>query len=262
MSYAIRAEGLVKRYGDTVALDGVDLELRVGEVRALLGPNGAGKTTAVRILATLEQPDAGGATIGGHDLVRDRARVRELIGPPLPGAGGLDALDRLPGRPRVLLLDEPDAGLDPRARDALRDVVRRLAADGSSVLLTTQHPEEADGLADRVTVLDRGRVVAEGRPDELRHRIGEPRLWVRPTLPGDGAAVARILTELAGTAPRRDRHRVLFSVPASDPMLLSALVRRLERAGIGTEDVGLRRPGLDEVLLALTERAGACPADH
>ncbi|MEU9860132.1 AAA family ATPase [Streptomyces sp. NPDC047971] len=256
MSYTIRAEGLVKSYGDTVALDGVDLELRVGEVRALIGPNGAGKTTAMRILAALEHPDAGTATVGGHDLVRDRARVRELIGPLLPGVDGVGALGRLLGGPPVLLLDEPDAGLDPRAREALWDVVRRLAREGSSVLFTTRYPDEADGLADRVTVLDRGRTVAEGRPDELRRLIGEPRLCVRPTLPGDGEAVERILTELSCASPRHDPHSGLFSVPASDPMLLSALVRRLERAGIGTEDTGMRRPGLGEVLLALTGRGG------
>ncbi|MFG2640666.1 ATP-binding cassette domain-containing protein [Streptomyces sp. NPDC048370] len=329
MSYAVRAEGLVKRYGTTVALDGVGLTVRPGEVVALLGPNGAGKTTALRVLATLARPDAGRATVCGHDVVRERARVRELIGAtgwPAGGGfgeglygGGLEGLDgleglrgeglygepswggpdeaarggggreararagdllerfeltgavgrpvgtlsdgvrrglelvaRLLGGPRVLLLDEPDRGLDPRARRTVRDVVRQLAAEGKAVLFTTQHPGEADGLADRVTLLDDGRVVAEGRPEELKRRIGEPSLRVRPSLAGDGDAVGRILTELTGTGPSRDRHTGLLSVPASDPMLLSALVRRLERAGIGTEDLGLCRPGLEDVVATLT----------
>ncbi|MEU9996245.1 AAA family ATPase [Streptomyces sp. NPDC050848] len=313
MSYAVRAEGLVKRYGATVALDGVGLAVRPGEVVALLGPNAAGKTTALRVLATLARPDAGRATVCGHDVVRERARVRELIGatgwPAGGGSGegleeslgepswggpdeaarggggreararagdllerfeltgavgrpvgtlsdgvrrGLDLVARLLGGPRVLLLDEPDRGLDPRARRTVRDVVRQLAAEGTAVLFTTQHPGEADGLADRVTLLDGGRVVAEGRPEELKRRIGEPSLRVRPSLAGDGDAVGRILTELTGTAPSRDRHTGLLSVPAADPMLLSALVRRLERAGIGTEDLGLSQPGLDDVVATLT----------
>ncbi|MGW2015071.1 ATP-binding cassette domain-containing protein [Streptomyces sp. NPDC001927] len=249
MSYAVRAEGLVKRYGDTVALDGFDLAVRPGEVVALLGPQGAGRTTALRVLAALDRPDAGRATVCGHDVVREGARVRELIWGMEWPAGGREAGDLL-GSPRVLLLDEPDAAL-------LWNVVGHRAAEGTAVLFTTRHPAEADGLADRVTVLDGGRVVAEGPPEELKRRLGDPSLRVRPSLAGDGDAVQRILTELTGAVPSHDRHTGLFSAPATDPMLLSALVRRLERAGVGTEEVGLRRPDLEEVVTALTAGAGS-----
>ncbi|MFF5938036.1 ABC transporter ATP-binding protein [Streptomyces sp. NPDC012508] len=286
MTHAIRAEGLVKRYGGAAALDGVGLEVGAGEVVGLLGPNGAGKSTVVRILSALDRPDAGRVTVCGHDVVREGERVRELLaaaeGPPgaWPGrllarfgltaaAGrpvaalsdgerrGLDLVARLSDGPRVLILDEPDRGLDVRARRALRDAVRRLAAEGTAVLLTTEHPDEADGLADRVALLDRGRVVAEGRPDEVTRRTGEASLRVRPSLAGDGDAVSRILTELTGARPSHDRDTGTLSVPAADPMLLSALVRRLERAGIGTETLGLHQPTLEDAVGALTYRPTA-----
>lgn len=249
--HAIRAEGLIKRYGGTTALDGVDLEVPAGQAVGILGPAGAGKTTMVRILATLVRPDGGRAEVGGHDVVREAARVRELVGRPvpvdedLPGmehlvlAGRLlglpgeqararaaellerltltEAADRplatlpgglrrrldlaagLVGRPRVLLLDEPTSGLDPRTRDALWRVVGELVSDGTTLLLTTRDLEEAGRLADRVTVIDGGRVAAEGRPGELKRRVGGQVLHVRPTLWADLDAVAGILGELTGT---------------------------------------------------------------
>ncbi|MGW0909140.1 ATP-binding cassette domain-containing protein [Streptomyces sp. NPDC002853] len=307
MSYAIKAEGLVKRYGDFVALDGVDLEVPAGKVIGVLGPNGAGKTTTVRILSTLLRPDAGHATVGGHDVVRDQVRVRGLIGltgqyasvdEELSGAENLVLLGRLldlsrrdararavelleqfelteaaqrpistfsggmrrrldlaaslVGRPEVLYLDEPTTGLDPHARTEVWSVVRRLVADGATVLLTTQYLEEADQLADSITVFDRGRVVAEGRPDELKRRVGGQTLQVRPTVAGDLDIVAGILAELTGTAPQRDAGNGSLTVPVDDPMLISALVRRLDGAGISADELGLRLPSLDEVFLALT----------
>ncbi|MFF5209272.1 ATP-binding cassette domain-containing protein [Streptosporangium sp. NPDC000396] len=312
MSYAIRAEGLVKRYGDMVALNGVDLEVPAGKVVGVLGPNGAGKTTTVRILATLLRPDGGRATVGGHDVVRDPVRVRGLIGitgqyasvdetlsgtenlvllgrlldlskrdakaraaellerfeltdaatrPISTFSGGmrrrLDLAASLVGRPQVLYLDEPTTGLDPHTRNEMWEVVRRLVADGSTVLLTTQYLEEADQLADRITVIDHGRVVAEGRPGELKRRVGGQILHVRPTLPADLDEVGRILFELTGLTPARDVNTGLLTVPAADPMLVSALVRRLDGAGIAADELGLRLPSLDEVFLALTGRPAA-----
>ncbi|MFC9245125.1 ATP-binding cassette domain-containing protein [Streptomyces sp. NPDC057136] len=310
MSYAIRAEGLVKRYGDMVALDGVDLEVPAGKVIGVLGPNGAGKTTTVRILATLLRPDAGHASVGGYDVVKEQVRVRGLIGltgqyasvdedlsgtenlvllgrlldmsrrdararatelleqfeltdaahrPISTFSGGmrrrLDLAASLVGRPQVLYLDEPTTGLDPHARQEVWGVVRRLVADGATVLLTTQYLEEADQLADGITVFDHGRVVAEGRPDELKRRIGGQTLQVRPTVPADLDEVGRILAELTGSAPVREVNTGLLTVPVDDPMLISALVRRLDGAGISADELGLRLPSLDEVFLALTGRS-------
>ncbi|MFD3841630.1 ATP-binding cassette domain-containing protein [Streptomyces sp. NPDC058642] len=310
MSYAIRAEGLVKKYGDFTALDGVDLEVPAGKVVGVLGPNGAGKTTTVRILATLLRPDAGHATIGGHDIAKDPVRVRQLIGltgqyasvdETLSGAenlvligrllglsrrdartraaellekfslteaakrpiatfsGGmrrrLDLAASLVGRPRILFLDEPTTGLDPHARQEVWDVVKGLVADGSTVLLTTQYLEEADQLADSITVFDKGRKVAEGRPGDLKRRVGGQILQVRPTVPADVPQVAAILAELSGHAAAEESG--VLTVPADEPLLVSAVARRLDGAGIPADELGLRLPSLDEVFLALTGHAPA-----
>src|SRR5687767_11996284 len=278
MSLAIRAEGLVKHYGETKALDGVDLEVPEGKVVGVLGPNGAGKTTAVRVLATLLRPDAGHATVGGHDVVKNPRAVRSLIGltgqyasvdEDLSGtenlvllarlldfsrtgarakaaelleqfeltdaagraaktySGGmrrrLDLAASLVGNPSVLYLDEPTTGLDPHARNEVWAVVRKLVANGVTVLLTTQYLEEADQLADTITVFDHGRVVAEGRPDELKRRVGGQTLQVRPTSARDLDVVQRILGDLTGTRPTRDDDTGLLMAPVSDPVLLSTL---------------------------------------
>ncbi len=195
-----------------------------------------------------------------------RARARELLErfelteaaerPISTFSGGmrrrLDLAASLVGRPQVLYLDEPTTGLDPHARQEVWEVVRRLVADGVTVLLTTQYLEEADQLADSITVFDHGRVVAEGRPDELKRRVGGQTLQVRPTLLTDGDEVRRILGELTGFAPSHDRNTGLLTAPADDPMLISALVRRLDGAGITADELGMRLPSLDEVFLALT----------
>ncbi|MDX3660230.1 ATP-binding cassette domain-containing protein [Streptomyces sp. ID05-26A] len=307
MALAIRAEGLVKHYGETKALDGVDLEVPEGKVVGVLGPNGAGKTTAVRVLATLLRPDAGHATVHGHDVLKDPRAVRSLIGltgqyasvdEDLSGtenlvllarlldfsragarakaaelleqfeltdaagraaktySGGmrrrLDLAASLVGNPSVLYLDEPTTGLDPHARNEVWAVVRKLVANGVTVLLTTQYLEEADQLADSITVFDHGRVVAEGRPDELKRRVGGQTLQVRPTSMRDLDVVYRILGDLTGARPTRDDDTGLLTAPVNDPVLLSTLVRKLDEAGITADELALRLPSLDEVFLALT----------
>jgi oleandomycin transport system ATP-binding protein len=307
MDHAIWAEGLVKRFGETTALAGVDLAVRTGTVLGLLGPNGAGKTTAVRILATLLQPDAGRATVGGHDVVGDAHRVRQLIGltgqyasvdEGLTGTENLlligrllgmprgkakqrardllarfelvDAADRaaktysggmrrrldlaasLVGRPRLLYLDEPTSGLDPRSRQELWDLVRGLVADGVTVLLTTQYLEEADELADEIAVIDHGRVIATGAPEELKAKTGAQSLAVRPADQADLPTVVALVGELAEVAPEVDGH--LVTVPVVDPALLPAAVRRLDDAGIVISELALRSSSLNEVFLSLTGR--------
>ncbi|RCV51207.1 ATP-binding cassette domain-containing protein, partial [Marinitenerispora sediminis] len=316
MTLAIQAEGLVKRFGATTALAGVDLAVPPGGILGLLGPNGAGKTTTVRILATLLRPDAGRVAVAGIDALADPVAARAAIGLTgqyasvdegltgaenlvligrlleLPGpaarrraaelldrfdlteagdrpvrtySGGMrrrvDLAASLVGRPRVLFLDEPTTGLDPRSRGQVWDIVRSLADEGTSVLLTTQYLEEADRLADRITVIDRGRVVAEGRADELKRRTGVQTLHVRLTEPADAPRVARILAELTGAAPAADAEAGLLTAPVDDPVLLSALVRRLDEAAITADELALRLPSLDEVFLAITgTAAGAAPS--
>jgi oleandomycin transport system ATP-binding protein len=164
----------------------------------------------------------------------------------------LDLAASLVGRPAVLYLDEPTTGLDPTSRNDVWSMVRNLVADGVTVLLTTQYMDEADQLAGRITVIDKGTVVAEGRPDELKRRTGGQTLQVRPTLAGDLDAVARVLTDLTGHAPARDDATGLLTTPVEDPVLIAAVVRKLDEAGITADELALRLPSLDEVFLSLT----------
>ncbi|WP_410600315.1 ATP-binding cassette domain-containing protein [Amycolatopsis sp. lyj-90] len=305
--FAIHAEGLVKRFGETTALDGVDLAVRTGTVLGVLGPNGAGKTTTVRILSTLVTPDEGHATVAGYDIQKDAHQVRQLIGltgqyasvdESLTGvenllligrllgfsrraakarahellerfslteagdraakgySGGmrrrLDLAASLVGDARLLFLDEPTTGLDPRSRLELWEVVRGLVADGVTVLLTTQYLEEADALADEIVVVDHGKVIAKGTPDELKASTGAQRLTVRGTQAADLEKVVRLVGEIAGVTP--DVSGQVVSVPVTDPAALPGAVRRLEEAGIVIGELSLRSSSLDEVFLSLTGR--------
>ena len=305
MDLAIRAEGLVKHFGETKALDGIDLEVRTGSVLGLLGPNGAGKTTAVRVLSTLISPDAGQATVGGYDVIRDAHQVRQLIGLTGQYAGvdemltgtenllligrllgipkeaakaraaelltdfGLDdAADRaaktysggmrrrldlaasIVGRPRMLYLDEPTTGLDPRARLQLWGLIRTMVASGVTVLLTTQYLEEADELADDIVVIDHGRVIATGTPDELKAKTGAQCLNVRPAEASDVSTAVSVVGELTHSTP--DVEGGLVTAPVVDPAVLPAVVRRLDDAGIVITELSLRSASLNEVFLSLT----------
>jgi len=309
MESVIQVEGLVKKFGGTAALAGVDLVARRGAVLGLLGPNGSGKTTTVRVLSTLLRPDAGRASVLGHDVVAQPAAVRRQIGltgqyaavdEALSGtdnlvlvarlldlprrtararaaelverfglteaatrrvrtySGGmrrrLDLAASLIGRPQVLFLDEPTTGLDPRHRNEVWDSVRALAADGVTVLLTTQYLEEADQLADDLVVLDRGRVIAAGTPATLKAEVGGQRLHVRPMHRADLPLVTELMAELApGLEPTVDPGGELI-VLAVDSGLLHRAGARLDEAGITVAELGLRLPSLDDVFLTLTGR--------
>jgi daunorubicin resistance ABC transporter ATP-binding subunit len=307
MTDAIVVEGLVKRFGATTALDGVDLTVAEGSVLGLLGPNGAGKTTVVRILTTLLLADAGRAEVVGLDVVRNSDAVRASIGltgqyaavdeyltgfenlemvgrlyhlpkaearsragellerfdlsgaadrPAKTYSGGmrrrLDLAASMVGRPRVLYLDEPTTGLDPRGRGDLWRVVRGLVGDGVTVLLTTQYMEEADQLANDVVVIDHGRVVATGTPDQLKTQVGGQVLHVSPVRDADIATVVRVVTDLSGAAP--DAVNGSVSATVGDPGLPPAILQRLTDAGVPVAELSLRKPSLDEAFFALTGR--------
>ncbi|SNT26765.1 oleandomycin transport system ATP-binding protein [Asanoa hainanensis] len=306
MSLAFQAEGLVKRFGKTTALAGIDLAAEQGSVLGVLGPNGAGKTTAVRILATLLRPDSGRATVGGHDVVKDAGAVRRLIGltgqyasvdedltgtqnlvligelldlrrrdakvraaelldwfdlteaanrPAKTYSGGmrrrLDLAASLVGRPAVIYLDEPTTGLDPAKREDMWGVVRSLVGDGSTVLLTTQYLDEADALADEISVIDHGKVIAHGTPAQLKQIAGGQTILVRPTDPARLAEVSGILAAVAQREPESPGRGVL-TVPIDDDRAFPTVVRRIEEAGIGVMELSLRLPSLDEVFFTLT----------
>jgi ABC-2 type transport system ATP-binding protein len=165
----------------------------------------------------------------------------------------LDLGASLVGRPQLLLLDEPTAGLDPRSRIELWEAIRNLVAGGTDVLLTTQYLEEADQLARDVVIIDRGRVIAAGTPDQLKDRAGRDVIEVRPRAAGDLPAVEDILSSVATETPRCDLDTSRVSVAADGGAdQLTVVVRLLDERGIAVDDVGLRRPSLDEVFLTLT----------
>jgi ABC-2 type transport system ATP-binding protein len=311
MTPTIEAVGLSKRFGKTVALDGLDLVAEPGQVLAVLGPNGAGKTTFVRTVATLLRPDAGELRVVGRDVRREPAAVRRSIGlagqsaavePAMTGrenlemvarlfgqdarsarvnsarvleqlgladaagrlartySGGmrrkLDLAASLVGAPRLLLLDEPTTGLDPRSRIELWDAIRDLVEQGTDVLLTTQYLDEADHLASRIVIIDHGRVVAAGTPQELKQRAGrnviEVHVRERADLPRVAAALAAV--DHGEAQVEEATRRVSIGVEAGTDRLRDAL-RSLDAAGAVVDDVSLRPPTLDEVFLALTGQA-------
>jgi ABC-2 type transport system ATP-binding protein len=308
---AILAEGLHKRFGETRALDGLDLTVERGTVLGLLGPNGAGKTTAVRILSTLLLPDSGRAEVVGLDVVADAHRLRSQIGLTgqyaaideyLTGRENLEMFGRLYHLPRarararadellerfgltgaasrvaktysggmrrrldlaaslivsppVLFLDEPTTGLDPRSRLGMWELIAELVAQGTTLLLTTQYLEEADHLANRIAVIDAGRVIAEGTSDELKRRVGGERLEITVARGVNVDEALRLLGRHADGDPRLDSDSRRLTAPADHgARRLADVVREFDAAGIELEDVGVRRPTLDDVFLALTGHA-------
>jgi len=312
---AVRVEGVTKRFGATVALAGVDLQVPEGAVFGLLGPNGAGKTTLVRILATLLTPEEGRAEVLGHDVVGEPAAVRELLGltgqfaavdeiltgrenlemfgrlfklsrdearrraaellerfdladaadrPARTYSGGmrrrLDLASSLLTRPRILFLDEPTTGLDPRSRNQIWAIVRELRREGTTLLLTTQYLEEADQLADRIAVIDHGKVIAEGTGSELKDRVGGQILELELSSAAQRDEAQRVLAGVGCGEPEPDERpdRLTLPAPRDGLELIEEAAAELRRAGIGVSDLGLRRPTLDDVFLQLT---GAPPSE-
>ncbi|HVF79904.1 MAG TPA: ATP-binding cassette domain-containing protein [Solirubrobacteraceae bacterium] len=304
---AIEASGLVKSFGETRAVDGVDLAVRSGTIYGVLGPNGAGKTTTIRMLATLLRPDAGSARVLGHDIVREAEAVRALVSltgqlasvdEDLSGQENLVLLGLLLGlkrraakaraaellaafalseaagklvkhysggmrrrldiaasivvTPQVMFLDEPTTGLDPRSRNQVWDIIRTLVAEGTTILLCTQYLEEADQLADRIAVIDRGTVIAEGTPGELKASVGSGALHVRLLDPEQRAETAQILERVLGTAVNLEPDPSGLSAQCSDADRGAEAIAALTRAGIRVGGFSLGQPSLDEVFLALT----------
>jgi ABC-2 type transport system ATP-binding protein len=253
---------------------GVDVRTNPAEVRARIGL--AGQSAAVdEVLTGRENVEMVGRLYGlSRREVQQRAievlaRIRLLEAADRQVktySGGmrrrLDLAASLVGRPQVLFLDEPTSGLDPASRRDLWELIGELVATGTTVLLTTQYLEEADQLADRIAVIDRGRLVSEGTPDQLKDRVGGAVLEV--TVPeSNRARTVQVLRGVGGQHPTDDRDRGRLVLPAPDGVrTLTEALRRLDAVGVAPEDVALRKPTLDEVFLALTGHRATTPTGN
>lgn len=306
-THAVRAQGLVKTFGDVNAVDGIDLEVRPGEIFGVLGPNGAGKTTTLRMLATLLPIDGGEAEIFGVDVRREPHKIRQLVGVTgqyasvdenLTGAENLILFSRLLGqstrqarrtaadllgrfgleeaadrqiqnfsggmrrrldlaasliaRPPLIFLDEPTTGLDPRTRGQMWDTIRELVAQGSTILLTTQYLDEADQLADRIAVIDRGRKVAEGTPDQLKAGVGSSTLHLRMAEREQTGRAAEIVERVLGEAPVLTPEAGGLTIALSDANQTADVLIALRQGAVDITTAAVRQPTLDEVFLTLT----------
>jgi ABC-type multidrug transport system ATPase subunit len=165
----------------------------------------------------------------------------------------LDLGASLVGRPLVLIMDEPSTGLDPRSRMELWTLIEELVEDGTTLLLTTQYLEEADRLAHRVALIDRGRMIAEGTPDDLKQRVGGDVLEVRANSTSDVERLVGVLDGVGSSRPVADLRGQRVTLPTSERVqTLLAAARRIEEAGVAVADLAVRRPSLDDVFLTLT----------
>ena len=314
---AVNARGLVKTFGDQRAVDGIDLEVRRGEVFGVLGPNGAGKTTMLKMLATLLPIDGGRAEVFGHDVRREGHVVRQLLGvtgqyasvdenltatenlllfgrlqglgraesrrragtlleqfdlteaatkPISAFSGGmrrrLDLAASLITRPPLIFLDEPTTGLDPRTRGQMWDTIRELVTEGCTVLLTTQYLDEADQLADRIAVIDRGVKVAQGTSDELKSSVGRSTLMLQLSDRDDLVAATETARRMVREEPVPSPESRRLSVPLERSDQAIDVLVALREQGVGIESLTVQKPSLDEVFMALTGHgAGTDPAD-
>ncbi|WP_335986263.1 ATP-binding cassette domain-containing protein [Glycomyces sp. MUSA5-2] len=254
---------LLRPDGGAARVDGIDVTRRPDEVRRRIGLTGQ-FASVDDDLTGMENLQLIGRLLDlrGSEI---RSRTKQLLADfDLTDAakrtvktysGGmrrrLDLAASLMGRPRTVFLDEPTTGLDPVKREELWGVVRRLVADGTTVLLTTQYLEEADALADAISVFDHGRVIAHGTPAELKRIVGGQSIVVRPSEAGTFDAVAGLLRKFTGHEPESPQRGVL-AVPAENELVFTAIVAELALAGIGVTELALRLPDLDDVFFKLT----------
>ena len=260
----------------TVRVDGHDASTDPARVRRSIGL--AGQYAAVDDLLTGRENLEIVGRLYGLDRVTARGRADEVLErlslteaadrPVRDYSGGmrrrLDLGASLAGRPRILLLDEPTTGLDPRTRIELWEFLRDLVAEGTTVVLTTQYLDEADALSDRINVLDSGRVIAEGTAHQLKSSVGSSQLIVTPEFQADVGTAASVIEASMGSAVRIDRQAGTIAAPVTDQTnALISSADALQAAGVEIADIALRRPSLDDVFLSITgNRAAAAQLDN
>ena len=301
---AVEARGLEKRFGELVAVGGIDLRVRAGTCLGLLGPNGAGKTTTIEILEGLQRADAGSVQILGHDASDGMDAIREQIGVQLQetrlpekltchevlrmfrsfyrdGRDPIEVLEQvnlaakrdarvgtlsggqhqrltlgcaLVCRPRLLFLDEPTTGLDPQARRRVWEIVEAFKAAGGSVLLTTHYMDEAEKLADDLVILDHGKVIAEGAPEDIIASLGvDSVIEVKPE-EADLQTLCETLRQVDGVVAADVEEDVLRLTAREVAHTLTGVFARLEADGCRLSDLRTHRPNLEDVFVTLTGR--------
>ncbi|WP_061962533.1 ATP-binding cassette domain-containing protein [Demequina flava] len=309
---AIETHGLVKTYGSTRAVDGVDLAIERGGVHGFLGPNGAGKTTVIRMLATLVRADAGTGSVLGYDIASQADEVRSRVSltgqfasvdEDLSGLENLRLIAKLYGyspkaatrranelleafaltdardrqvkkysggmrrridiaasivvTPELLFLDEPTTGLDPRSRNEVWDIVRAMVDFGTTVMLTTQYLDEADALADRISVIDSGKIIAEGTATQLKASVGAGALHVRVMEREERDKAREILIRELGVEVELPTDPQALSAVIDDRTRVTRALSALDSEGVGLAQFSLGQPTLDEVFLSLTGQPAA-----
>ena len=304
-SPAVLVDGLVMRYGDKVAVDGLSLVVEQHTITAVLGPNGAGKTTTLETCEGYRRPQGGRVRVLGLDPVRDRRALLPRIGVMLQSGGawsgvralemlqhvarlhahpldvgllserlGLDDCGRTPyrrlsggqqqrlglamalvGRPEVVFVDEPTAGMDPAVRRTTWELLEEIRGDGVTVVLTTHYMDEAERLADRIHIIDRGRLVASGTPLELMRggTVSTIRLVVTEPFPPGAPESLRTALGPKTEVSQLDARSVLVTGPA-DPSTLGLVSRWCEQHGVVPEALTLGQRNLEDVFLELTGR--------
>jgi ABC-2 type transport system ATP-binding protein len=269
----IQVENLIKRYGELEAVRGVSFSVDEGEVFGLLGPNGAGKTTTVEILEGLRNLDGGRVSVCGLDPQRDSVKLKNEIGAALQstslpdklktfeaiklfaGFGGqkqrLALAMALVNNPRVLFFDEPTAGLDPQVRREIYDIIDELRQEKKTIVMTTHYIEEAERLCDRVAIVDHGKVIALGTPQELKNRSGDKtRIEVQLTRPEP----PETLRALEGVSECRDLNGGYALHTQRPPQAIVSLVKYLEAQGNELVSLNIATPSLEDVFIELTGR--------
>jgi len=308
--YAIEIRGLVKRFKDITAVDGVDLQIKKGELFSLLGPNGAGKSTVMNILSTQLGPTDGTATVMGLDVVKEQRRVKAVIGVvpqetilyeklnaretlkffgdlyDVPRAGlnekirfmldlvsltdrqkdlvetysggmkrRLNIAASLVHDPDVLLMDEPTTGLDPQSRRALWDLIEGLKAKGKTILLTTHYMEEADVLSDRVAIMDHGKVIALGTPEELEASLGKETVVEVEFAQPPGDEVRRQLAAVKGVSDCAVAANTVRCFVSDSSKVLPRVVDAASKSKYSVARVHVSEPTLEDVFIKLTGKA-------
>ncbi|MFE3103608.1 ABC transporter ATP-binding protein [Nocardia tengchongensis] len=299
---AVRVDGVVKRYGETTAVDGISFDIERAQVLALLGPNGAGKTTTTEMCEGFVSPDAGAVRVLGLDPIADSDQLRPRIGVMLQGGGaypgskagemldlvasysanpldptwlldtlGLKDARRTPyrrlsggqqqrlalacalvGRPEIVFLDEPTAGLDAQARHLVWELIDALRRDGVSVLLTTHMMDEAEQLADQLVIIDHGRVVAQGTPAEVTSHGAEGRLAFTAPPKLDLSLLRAALPE--GFSPRETTPGSYLLQGDITPQVLATMTAWCARIDVLPSDIRIDQRRLEDVFLELTGR--------